>query len=75
LLLEAELGDTSGDPITIVDDVQKVGGDHVDQPGDNHAVHAGQDEVLRKWGVAEDVVLQSKSSQDEEHVATPFGEV
>jgi hypothetical protein len=32
LLLEPELGDTSGDPIAIVDDVQKVGGDHVDQP-------------------------------------------
>jgi hypothetical protein len=75
LLLEAQPGDASGDSVAVVDDVQKVGGDRVDQPGDDHAVHPGPSGVVRRRDVTEDVVLQSKSTKDEEYMATPFGEV
>jgi hypothetical protein len=53
----------------------KVGRDRVDQPGDDHTIHAGPRGVVRERGVAEDVVLQSNSTKNEEHMATPFGEV
>jgi hypothetical protein len=75
LLLEAEPGNASGDSVAVVDDVQKVGGDRVDQPGADHAVHRGLGGVVRRRDITEDVVLQSKSTKDEEYVATPFGEV
>jgi hypothetical protein len=40
LLLDAEPGDASRDAIVLVNVVEEVGGDGVEDPGDNHVVHA-----------------------------------
>jgi hypothetical protein len=40
LLLDVEPGDASRDTIALVNVVQEVGGDGVEDPGDDHAVHA-----------------------------------
>jgi hypothetical protein len=75
LLLEAEPGNASANSVAVVDDVQKVGGERVDQPGADHVVHRGPGGVVRRRDITEDVVLQRKSTKDEEYMATPFGEV
>ena len=59
----------------LVDDVQKVGGDGVEDLGDDHAVHAGPRWIGEAGGVTEDVVLQREAAEDEEDVAAPPGVV
>jgi len=59
----------------LVDDVRKVGGDGVEDPGNNHAVHAGPRRVVEAGGVGKDVVLQREATEDEEDVAAPLGVV
>jgi len=58
-----------------VDDVQEIGGDGVVEPGENDAVHARPRRIVEVGGVAEDVILQGETTEDEEHVATPLGVV
>ena len=59
----------------LVDDVQKVRGDGVENPGDDHAVHAGPCWVGDSGVVTEDVILQREAAEDEEDVAAPLGVV
>ena len=58
-----------------MDDVQKVGGDDVEDPGDNDAVHTGPRQIIEAGVVAEDVILQGKAAEEEEDVAAPLGVV
>jgi hypothetical protein len=57
-----------------MDDVQQVGGDGVENPGDNHIVHARPCRIVGAGVVAEDVILQGKTAKDED-VAAPLGVV
>ena len=75
LLLEAKPRYSSGDAIALVNNVEKVGGDGVEDPRDNDAVHVGPGRVVETGGVAEDMVLESEPAEDEEDVAAPFGVV
>jgi hypothetical protein len=59
----------------LVDDVQKVGGDGVENPGDDHAVHARPCRIVGAGVIAEDMVLQREPPEGEEEVAAPLGVV
>jgi len=56
-----------------MNNVQEIGGDGVEEPRDDDAVHASPRRIIRTGGVAEDVVLQSEAAEDEQNVATPLG--
>jgi hypothetical protein len=58
-----------------VDDVEEVGGDGVEDPRDDDAVHARPRRIVGMNDVAEDMVLQGKAAEDEQEVATPLGVV
>ena len=73
VLLVAKPRCSSADAIALVNNVEKVGGDGVEDPRDNDAVHVGPGRVVETGGVVEDVVLQSEPSEDKEDVAAPFG--
>jgi hypothetical protein len=75
LLLETEPGDTGSDVVAVVDYVEKVGGDGVEEPGQHHAVHAAPRRVGEARRIAEDMVLQGETAEDEEDIAAPLGEV
>jgi len=75
LLFNAEPCCPGGDAVALVDDVQKVGGDGVEEPGDDNTVHPGPCRVVEARDVTEDVVLQLESAEDEEDVAAPLAVV
>ena len=72
LLFEAEPRGTSSHAIALVDDVEEVGGDGVEDPRDDDAVHTGPGGVVGAIGVAEDVVFQSEAAENEEQVPAPL---
>jgi hypothetical protein len=43
------------DAVTLVNDVQEVGGDGVEELGDDHTVHARPHWIMEAGGVVEDV--------------------
>ena len=75
LLFKAEPHSLSGDAVTLVDDVQEIGGDGVEDPSDDHTVHVGPHRVVKAGGVTEDMVLHREVAKDEENVAAPLGVV
>jgi len=75
LLLNPEPSHPSSDTVVLVDDVEEVGGDAVEDPGDDHAVHAVPDRVGGAGIVAEDMVLQGVPTKSKEKVAAPLGVV
>jgi hypothetical protein len=72
LLFQTEPRSPSGDTVALVDDVREVGGDGVEDPGDDDEVHAGPGSVGEERRVTEDMVLQGEAAEDEEHVAAPL---
>ena len=56
-----------------VDDVEEVGGDAVEDPGDNHAIHPVPGRIGRAAGIAKDMVLQREPAKSEQKVAAPLG--
>jgi hypothetical protein len=75
LLFDAKPSCLSGEAVRLVDDVQEVGGDGVEEPGDDDAVHARPRRIGEVRDVTEDVVLQGEAAEDEEDVAMPLGVV
>ena len=75
LLLEAEPRGTGRDTVAFVDDVEQVGGDGVEDPRDDDAVHARPGGVVGAGNVAEDVVFQREATEDEKKVPAPLGVV
>ena len=75
LLFNAEPCCSGGDAVALVDDIRKVRGDGVEEPGDDNIVHPGPCQVVEARGVAEDVVLQLESAKDEEDIAAPLAVV
>jgi hypothetical protein len=73
LLFKTKPSSPSGDAVRLVDDVQEVGGDGVEDPGDDHAIHARPRWIVEAGGVTENMVLQREPAEDEEEVATPLG--
>jgi len=58
-----------------VDDVEEVGGDGVEDPRDDDAVHARPRRIVGMNDIAEDMVLQGEATEGEQDVATPLGVV
>jgi len=75
LLLKAEPGLPGSRGVVLVDDVQEVGGDGVEDPGQDDTVHARPCRIVGAGNVAEDVLLQREAAEDEENIATPLGVV
>jgi hypothetical protein len=72
LFPKAEPGGSRSDPVPVVDDVQQIGGDGVEELGDDDAIHARPGWVGKVWCVGKDMVLQSEATEDEENVAAPL---
>ena len=73
LLFNLEPRRPSGDAIMFMDDVQEVGGDGVEYPGNDDAIHASPRRIVEAGDVVEDVVLQGEAAKDEEDVAALKG--
>jgi hypothetical protein len=58
-----------------MDDIQEVAGDGVEDPGDDHEVHASPGRIVEATDIAEDVVSQREPTEDEEDIAAPLGVV
>jgi hypothetical protein len=72
LLLQAKPRSTSGDAVAFIDDVEKVGGDGVEDPRDDDVIHTSPGGIVEANVVSENMVPESKSTEDEEDVATPL---
>jgi hypothetical protein len=75
LLFQTKPSPPSRHTLMFMDDIQKVGGDGVENPGNDHAVHASPRGIVEVNDVTEDVILQSEAAEREEDVAAPFGEI
>jgi hypothetical protein len=74
-LFQAEPSEPSSDTLWLVNDIQQVGGDGVEDPRNDHTVHARPRWISGASDVAEDVVLQCEPAEDEDDVAAPLGVV
>jgi hypothetical protein len=75
LLFNPEPCCPGGEAVVLMDDVQEVGGDGVEEPREDDAVHARPHRIVGAGVVAEDVILQGEAAEDEEDVAAPLGVV
>ena len=73
LLLDPEPGSPSSGAAMSVDDIQEVQRDAVEQPREDHIIHALPGRIIERRGVAEDMILQGIPAKGEEEVFAPLG--
>jgi hypothetical protein len=75
LLRNPEPGHASSDAVVRVDDVKEVGGDAVEDPRDDHAIHAIPGRIGGAGLIAEDVILQRVPAEGKKEIPAPLGVV
>ena len=73
LLLDPKPSHPSRDAGVLVDNVQDVGRYAVEQPGDDHAVHAWPCRIVEGRHIFQNVICQMELAESEENIAAPLG--
>ena len=72
LLRNPEPGHTSCDAVVRVDDIEELGRDAVEDPRDDHAIHAVPGRICGARLIAENMLLQGVPTEGEQEVPVPL---